>query len=151
MSSVLFRTCDADAKESQAGFDLLNLNELVDCAELDSLFDQMDLDLDHLNWFLAVFLDQNDLEGLGVSQWNFAIAYYGMINSMFDYAMDKFEIEQFDVVSRNRLVHNDQFQYFLDNIFSNQLKQVLIRYNTVDGDITVYASENDGKDIKSED
>ena len=142
MTSVLFRTCDAETKHEDDGFDMLNRDELLYCDEIDNVFDDMNIELDHLYWFLTVFFqdDQVDLDALGVSQWHFAISYYGLLNSMLDYIMDKFEIEMFDVVTRNRLIHDEFFQHFIANIFSTSYKEVRVSSTL---QIILFLQEND--------
>ena len=62
----------------------------------------------------------------GISQWEFALAYYGLLSSTVDYIFDKFDIDQkgIDVVTRNRLVTTTNFRDFMIKFLTQEVQQV---------------------------
>ena len=62
----------------------------------------------------------------GISQWEFALAYYGLLSSTVDYIFDKFDIDQkgIDVVTRNRLVTTTNFREFMIKFLTEEVQQV---------------------------
>ena len=62
----------------------------------------------------------------GISQWEFALAYYGLLSSTVDYIFDKFDIDQkgIDVVTRNRLVTTTNFREFMMKFLTEEVQQV---------------------------
>ena len=62
----------------------------------------------------------------GISQWEFALAYYGLLSSTVDYIFDKFDIDQkgIDVVTRNRLVTTTNFREFMIKFLTQEVQQV---------------------------
>ena len=62
----------------------------------------------------------------GISQWEFALAYYGLLSTTVDYIFDKFDIDQkgIDVVTRNRLITATNFREFIKKFLTEEVQQV---------------------------
>ena len=62
----------------------------------------------------------------GISQWEFALAYYGLLSTTVDYIFDKFDIDQkgIDVVTRNRLITATNFREFITKFLTEEVQQV---------------------------
>ena len=62
----------------------------------------------------------------GISQWEFALAYYGLLLTTVDYIFDKFDIDQkgIDVVTRNRLITTTNFREFITKFLTEEVQQV---------------------------
>ena len=67
----------------------------------------------------------------GISQWEFALAYYGLLSSTVDYIFDKFDIDQkgIDVVTRNRLITTTNFREFMMKFLTEEVQQVKLILN----------------------
>ena len=68
----------------------------------------------------------------GISQWEFALAYYGLLSTTVDYIFDKFDIDQkgIDVVTRNRLITATNFREFIRKFLTEEVQQVKIPMST---------------------
>ena len=64
----------------------------------------------------------------GISQWEFALAYYGLLSSTVDYIFEKFEIgtNGIDVVTRNRLITNSNFREFMLKFLTKEVQEVIL-------------------------
>ena len=62
----------------------------------------------------------------GISQWEFALSYYGLLSTTVDYIFDKFDIDQkgIDVVTRKRLITATSFRDFITKFLTAEVQQV---------------------------